>query len=752
VAFSGPLDEAYRACLWSRLASRVVLVLAHVPASTSDELYESLRDLPWEDHLLPSVTFAVDAHGTNRELRNTQFIALRTKDSVCDRLVARVGGRPGVDTSSPDLRIVVRLHNSTATVGLDLSGEPLFHRGYERTGWTGPRRTSGPGRGTGRGRGKRDEREVRPPFAPMRADYASALLASGSWFRACRHDAPELVALYPGSGVLLAEAAAQALDRAPGLVRTRWGFEGWSGHSEQDWQRLVDEADRRAEAGAGADVSLIAIDDRRGSANACRDTLRSMGLACSPTFASSPAGVADLSAASLAILDLSWIAPTELAREAGALSSATAVADAMGEGTPIVSLATSDAIDSALGVSPTQTTEVYLGSDTAAIRSFADGASASGDHGDSPRTSVTLKDRDGAPYPVPVLVSASDQFAARLAKVARQRAKWARREDVTCYRVYDADLPDYAVSIDLYHGSEGSRYDRSHTWLVVSEYAAPSEIDADLAHRRLLDVLTIAPKVLDVDPADVSVRVRERARGGSQYSGGGKLVDDAPRKDADAKATTHLVDEGGLTFEVNLSDRLDTGLFLDHRDVRAQVREMAKQTVGSKRFLNLFAYTGTATCYAADGGAKHTTTVDMSRPYLDWARRNMRRNGFNGPDHEYVQTDVIGWVSDQRRTANRWDLVFCDPPTFSNSSRMRSGSFDVQRDHAELLIGVSRLLTRNGVCLFSCNLRGFEPDVEKLSRYGVEIEDVTEGTIPEDFSRNAKIHHCYLVRRTPEAK
>jgi 23S rRNA (guanine2445-N2)-methyltransferase / 23S rRNA (guanine2069-N7)-methyltransferase len=195
--------------------------------------------------------------------------------------------------------------------------------------------------------------------------------------------------------------------------------------------------------------------------------------------------------------------------------------------------------------------------------------------------------------------------------------------------------------------------------------------------------------------------------------------------------------------------RLDCGIFLDHRDTRAMLREMAKQTKGSKRFLNLFAYTGTATCYAADGGAKYTTTVDLSRPSLDWARRNMERNGFSGPEHEFVQADVLAWVSEQRHTKNRWDLVFCDVPTFSNSSRMRKASFDVQRDHAELLIGVSRLLTREGTCVFSCNLRSFKIDEAALAKAGVQVEDITAQTIPEDFARNQRIHRCYLVRRTP---
>ena len=351
---------------------------------------------------------------------------------------------------------------------------------------------------------------------------------------------------------------------------------------------------------------------------------------------------------------------------------------------------------------------------------------------------VTLKDGSS----VPVLVATSDQFAARLTKVARLRAKWARREDVTCYRVYDADLPDYAVAIDQYQASERARgADAARRWLVVQEYAAPRCIEADLAHRRLLDVLAIAPRVLGVKPNDVAMRVRRRAKGGSQYA-------DAAASPRGAHAEAHLIDEGGLTFEVNFSERLDTGLFLDHRSVRAELREMAKATRGSKRFCNLFAYTGTATCYAADGGAKYTTTVDLSRTYLDWAQRNMAINGFSGAEHEYVQADVIAWVGEQRHTPNRWDLIFCDPPTFSNSKRMAARSFDVQRDHAELLIGISRLLTARGVCLFSCNLRGFTPDTEALGRAGVELRDITAGTIPEDFERNARIHHCYLVRRS----
>lgn len=382
----------------------------------------------------------------------------------------------------------------------------------------------------------------------------------------------------------------------------------------------------------------------------------------------------------------------------------------------------------------------------------------------------------GQGKPIPVLVPESEQFARRLIKVARLRRRWAAREGITCYRVYDADLPDYAAAIDLYEGAP----ETPGRWLVIAEYAAPKTVDPALAHARMTDILAIAPRVLDVPADHVHARERLRARGGSQYalageadprhgglgrasgsraatstvgkagaaSTGSAAGSKAPASGAAAAgdALAHpLIREGGLTFEVNFDDYLDTGIFLDHRVTRGLVREHAR---GRRWFLNLFAYTGTATCYAADAGVEETVTVDLSNTYLDWAERNMVRNGFDGPEHHMVRADVMTWIRQMRRNpSNRWDLIFCDPPTFSNSSRMNRASFDVQRDHVELVSGVAALLTPEGEAIFSCNLRSFKPDVAELSRRGIELVDITEKTIPEDFARNRRIHHCYLVRQ-----
>lgn len=719
VAFYGSLADAYRVCLWSRLTSRVILVLDRVGAATSDALYEDLSHIAWEDHIGPHATIAVSAHGTNDQLRNTNFIAVRTKDAIVDRLAAKRGSRPMVNTLAPDVTIVVRVSRNRATVGIDLAGEALFKRSL--TGGRGPARE----------------------FAPLRLDYAAALLylqaqtaASASLFSP---DAPLPALLFPGAGALAQEAAGMALDVAPGILRARWGMTGWAGHDDDAWQDLLVEADERAEKGQERQITLYAADPRPKAKEAVLYTLRAGGLKADVQFLAASELLKHAEHFTGIVADLSWT------KEEPTLQGSAYATLGLFAGQASTLLTSDTNTDTVLRATPLQTLSVYVGNSIATMRSCpaaiveeveagASDAPASNSESTSVPAGPTVMVNN---QPVSVLVPASDQFAARLAKVAKQRAKWARKNDVSCYRVYDADLPDYAVSIDIYKGAI-----KPTTWLQISEYAASKEIDPDLAKRRLLDVLALAPRILSVPSSNVNLRTRTRAKGGSQYSDEGSAADNSRKE-------MLLIDEGGLLFEVNFASRLDCGIFLDHRDTRAEIRELMKSAGAAKSFLNLFAYTGTATCYAADGGALHSTTVDLSKPSLEWAKRNMKRNGFDGEEHEFVQADVLSWITEMRHTKNRWNVIFCDVPTFSNSSRMRQSSFDVQRDHAELIIGISRLLTRGGVAIFSCNLRTFKPDVEKIQRAGVDIEDITSETIPEDFSRNQKIHHAYKISRKP---
>jgi 23S rRNA (guanine2445-N2)-methyltransferase / 23S rRNA (guanine2069-N7)-methyltransferase len=318
------------------------------------------------------------------------------------------------------------------------------------------------------------------------------------------------------------------------------------------------------------------------------------------------------------------------------------------------------------------------------------------------------------------LTPGAEMFANRLRKNLKQLGKWARNEGLCCYRLYDADMPEYALAIDLYAGAD--------RWAHVQEYAAPKTIDPDRARARLKEALSAIPGALELPPANIFLKVREKQKGKSQYE---RLAE---------RGEFHEVREDGLKLMVNFTDYLDTGLFLDHRLTRRLLGECA----AGKRFLNLFCYTGAATVHAAAGKARSTTSVDMSRTYLDWARRNMLVNAFTGKQHEYVQADVFAWLEEAHDQG--YDLIFLDPPTFSTSKRMEA-TLDIQRDHVRLIEATARLLEPGGELVFSCNFRRFKLDTEALSDF--EVENLTQATIPKDFARNPRIHQCYrLTRKT----
>lgn len=315
----------------------------------------------------------------------------------------------------------------------------------------------------------------------------------------------------------------------------------------------------------------------------------------------------------------------------------------------------------------------------------------------------------------------AQMFANRLNKNQKHLAKWRKREQVSCYRLYDADMPEYALAVDVYE----SATQPGQRWVHVQEYEAPKKVDAHKAQQRLDEALQVICEELNIREADLFLKVRRQQKGSAQYE---KLA---------AQKVFHEIAEGGNRFWVNFADYLDTGLFLDHRITRGMLTQLA----AGRRFLNLFAYTGSGTVYAARGGATQTTTVDMSKTYLDWARRNMQLNGFDAPCHEYLQANCLEWLA-QQAGKREYDLIFLDPPSFSTSKRMDS-TFDVQRDHVMLLKATMKLLSTDGVLIFSNNLRSFKMDKEALTAFA--IKDLTRATLPKDFERNPKIHNCWQI-------
>lgn len=699
VAFSADLERAYTALLWSRVASRILLVLERVEATDSDSLYAGVRDIAWEDVVAPGATIAVNARGTNDQLRDTRYTALRVKDAVCDRLRDERGERPDVDAQHPDLLIQVNLHAKRATVYIDLSGTSLENRGY------------------------RDAARSTSPF--IHETLAAAMLLAADWpARARRGEI--LVDSMCAAGTLVIEAALIAGDVAPGITRSTWGFSGWCGHDEGLWEAILDAADARAQAGT-REVVIYATEAREREIACARARAKAAAIAPLIEFLPSRDALANaimcradargLFASCLFVSTecLEATLPARYAQLAGELLDAKPLEAA-------VMLVEGQDADAYLGMERTRGYSCMNGSAPCDIALFDL-------RGDASRAAqVSVRDRQLAVYD-----ASAQQFADRLNKVFKQRRKWASKNDVSAYRIYNADLPDYNMAIDLY---EGAGKDVGRQLVHVAEYAPPKNIDAAKAARRMTDALNIASVVLDVSADDIFVKRRVRAKGGSQYA----------QHDQDMRQRArHVVitQENGLLFEVDLASYLDTGLFLDHRDTRELVGKLA----AGKSFLNLFAYTCTASVYAAAHGAKFTTSVDLSNTYLQWGERNMELNGLMNGRQEFVRADCVEWVQQTRHTKMRWDLVFVDPPTFSNSAKMRTRGWDVQRDHAELLIGVSRLLTRGGAAVFSCNLRGFKLDRETIERAGVQVVDITDKTIPLDFERHAQVHHCFVLRR-----
>lgn len=305
-------------------------------------------------------------------------------------------------------------------------------------------------------------------------------------------------------------------------------------------------------------------------------------------------------------------------------------------------------------------------------------------------------------------------FSNRLRKNFRHWAKWAKRREISCYRVYDRDVPEFPVAIDVY-GNRAHLQEFDTNWQIGdAEYAAWVE-----------SVRGAASEVLELPGSAISFKQRRRQRGLAQYEKTG------------ARGEDFVVFEGGHRFIVNLEEYLDTGLFLDHRNTRRMVQEKS----AGKRFLNLFAYTGSFSVYAAAGGAIRSTTVDLSNTYQDWSRRNFELNGMDLTRHELVRADVFGFLADEVKHQECYDLIVMDPPSFSNSKKM-TGVLDVQRDHASLINQCLSLLSPKGELFFSTNLRSFKLD--EVAVRSSNLKEISALTVPEDF-RNRKIHRCWLI-------
>ncbi|HWU69034.1 MAG TPA: bifunctional 23S rRNA (guanine(2069)-N(7))-methyltransferase RlmK/23S rRNA (guanine(2445)-N(2))-methyltransferase RlmL [Stenotrophobium sp.] len=720
VACSGELATAYRACLWSRLASRVLMPLSTFPLTDVDALYAAAHAVDWPELFDLRSSFAIEVAGHSPNVTHTHYAGLKVKDAIADRFRALGGERPNVDTDNPDIRIHLHMDKLNGTLSLDLAGDSLHRRGYR----------------------------ARSVEAPLKENLAAAILIRAGWPELAAQGAPLLDPLC-GSGTLVIEAAMIAADIAPGLLRARYGFESWLDHKPKVWKDLRTEAAARKAAGlartlppmAGQDLSSIAIKSARSNAERA-------GLGAHTQWT---------------VMDASLARP--IGERAGLLATNPPYGERLGAEAEIIKLY------SLLGA----TLKQHFGGWHASI--FTGRPDLGPRIG--LRTSSMYALFNGAlpckllNFEIPVLtesnavsISGGEDFANRLRKNLKQLGRWVQRENVSNYRLYDADLPDYNLAVDVYQAAQ--------LHVHVQEYAAPKTVDPVKAERRLREALTQIQQVLDVPGSRIHYKIRRAQKGTAQY-----------QRQAEQEEFLQ-VEEHGCKLWVNFEDYLDTGLFLDHRPLRLRIQREA----AGKRFLNLFAYTASTSVHAAVGGAAQTVSVDLSNTYLEWAERNFSLNGYaaqlpmsrtkpaasaspwgnhggeragsayrgasaNRPrsaskshataPHQLLRADCLQWLREQAAgpKPGRYDLILCDPPTFSNSKKME-GTLDTQRDHVELITLCAKLLAPGGTLYFSTNRRGFKLETAAFAQ--LDVKDITQQTLGEDFRRPPPMHRCWMIR------
>lgn len=698
VSFEGSLEVAYRACLWSRLANRIYVTLLEVELPNQEALTTEVAGVDWKRHMDPDGTFSVSFSGKGMGIEHSHYGALKIKDGIVDYFREHFNQRPQVDTIAPELRVHGHLNRNQLTLSLDLSGHSLHQRGY---------------------------REGQQVKAPLKENLAAALLIRAGW--------PEIAkrggTLYDpmcGSGTFLIEAAMIASDLAPGLEKAeQMGFLTWKQHDAPLWHRLIEEAEQREAEGLrnlppifGSDASHKSLDIAHEAIAAAGYSdaieIKQMTVEQGRRWGDWTPGLV--------------ISNPPYGERLGDLETVKGLYVALGnylktefDGWQAAVLTCNAELGMYLGLKAKRSHNFFNGALECKLLRFE--VSAEFHRQPAVKGGAHLAEEIHLALPQLAENEGAVMFANRLKKNLKGLRKWAQKNEVFAYRVYDADMPEYALSIDFYQTLEAG------DWLVVNEYAPPKSIDRQKAKKRLHEAMAALPQVFDLPVDHIVFKVRERQKGTSQYE----------RLDESKQFFT--VVENGVRLRVNFTDYLDTGLFLDHRDVRAYV---AKQSQG-KRLLNLFCYTATATAQAAAHGAKSSLSVDMSKTYLYWAKHNFMCNRIDEDRHKLLQADVLDWLQNEAKSQkNQYDVIFLDPPSFSTSKRME-GTLDIQRDHVELIRQTMALLKPGGELVFSTNLRKFKLDLDAFA--GVPIHNLTQKTMPKDFERNSKIHQAWSLLR-----
>ena len=655
----GTLQDGYRLCLWSRVASRVLLPLVELEAEDDTALYDALRGVAWWEHFDATQTFAIGSSQAPKSPFPSHYWVQRAKDAIVDSFRDHAGTRPSIDKRDPAIRFHLHIGEAHHELALDFSGEGLHRRGYRQAG------------------GK----------APLKENLAAAILYLAGWPQAARQG---LTLMDPtcGSGTFLIEGALMATNCAPGLLRERFGFERWLRHDAAAFAAERDAAltARKAECPA----RIVGCDASEKALSYVRDNLAAAGVEQHVSLA-----VQELSAVKKPSEGGILVCNPPYGHRLGDEGTLFLFYQSLGDtlkrsfdGWTAYVFAAHGGNLKHLGLRPTRRHVLYNGSIECRLVEIPVRGVAGGDPAKAPGWRKPSEK--------------AQMFANRIKKNKKKWGRWAKRSGIECYRIYDADIPEYNVAVDRYQSKA-----------VVHIFQKERDADDDRAKQRVQDVLMTLPEALGIDPDDLIVKVRRKFDEGDQYAR-------ISQQEAEI-----IVSEGDLRFVVNLEDRIDTGLFLDHRAVRAYAAEHCK----GKRMLNLFAYTCSVSVGAAVGGAKQTTSVDLSNTYLDWGKKNFVANSLDPAKHRFIRDDATRWMA---RDRNSYDWIFINPPTFSRS-KMSKGDFNIHKDHKSLIENAMRSLDKKGELVFTTHARAFELDGAITTRF--QVEDVTKQFVPPDFTR-----------------
>lgn len=693
VAFDCDWPGIYRILMWTRLASRIHYPIAQFSAIDDDQLYNQASIIDWTQHIRAGGSFLINSQSFRSKLNHTQFISQRIKDAIVDYFAENDETRPNVDFDEPQVVIHCRVRHDKVTLSIDLSGFGLHKRSYRMSGGD----------------------------APIKENLAAALLTRAGWNKKIAEGEPVLLDPMCGSGTFLIEGAMMALDIAPGLQRDYLGIWGWRQFDAALWDTIKLEAEQRKQQGSLSPCIIMGSDINPRAVRAAQSNVAQAGL--ESVIKIRIASIEQLEEFELPDSGLLIVNPPyserlgeveqvkKLYRELGSLLKNKF------QGWQASVLSPNKEFGHELGIRAKKIYKFNNGSIPCELLNLELLASSF----------LEIKNKDQVDLDFRAKLSPQAmQLCNRLEKNLARLKKYLGNNQISCYRLYDSDLPDFNAAIDVYDG-------RVH----IQEYKAPKSVDEKLAARRLKDIESVTAGVLGLPLSQVFLKQRRRQKGDWQYQ---------QNKSEDFYQNFFQVEEAGRKFWVNLVDYLDTGLFLDHRETRKLIAEKAK----NKDFLNLFCYTASVSVYAATGGAQSTTSIDMSNTYLDWARRNFSLNKINlaYANHQFLREDCVHWLETESEKLNagqsvkKYDLIFLDPPTFSNSKKMEQ-DFDVQTQHPRLIEKCCELLKAGGELIFSNNFQKFEMLVESDERY--LVKEITRLTRALDFERN-NLHRCWSVK------